>query len=217
MDWYCYPNLKKLIVVRHGEAEHILTGTVGGWTDTKLTPVGKEQAVRTGQRLAKLLDGTQFNFYCSDLKRAHDTARIVGSVLQSEPVVAPELRELNNGIAANKTKEEAEALRLPQTDPILDWVRFPDGESWMMMYNRVASFMERIDTDAHPTTLLVTHANTAVATIQLWFRLPRNVMAKTFFDIEPWSVTVLTINSWHEQTITKLNDTCHLATSGEPI
>lgn len=71
--------MQKLIVVRHGEAEHLLTGTVGGWTDTKLSEVGMEQALRTGQRLETFLTGTDFNFYCSDLERAYDTARIIGN------------------------------------------------------------------------------------------------------------------------------------------
>lgn len=205
--------LEELILIRHGEAEHILTGTAGGWTDTKLTERGKFEAEQTGQRLSQLLGDKKFNFYCSDLQRASQTADIIGRILNRTPIVKTALRELNNGIAANKTKDEAKLLRLPKTEPILDWVPFPDGESWTMMYDRVVACMHEIVNDPHPLTILVTHANTAAAIIQWWLELPREVMSRTFFDIEPCSITFLNINSWNEKTITKLNDTCHLGNS----
>jgi broad specificity phosphatase PhoE len=83
-------------LIRHGEAEHLLTGLVGGWTDTKLTEVGKQQARCTGERLSQLIKNTPFNFYASDLSRAKVTAEIIGDVLGKKPALVNELRELNN-------------------------------------------------------------------------------------------------------------------------
>lgn len=120
--------MDKIVVIRHGEAEHMLTGTVGGWTDTKLTERGKAQALQTGHRLSTLLNphADDVAFYCSDLKRTRETADIIGQVLDVPPLARPELRDLNNGIAANKTQHESKSLALPKTEPLLDWVRYPE-------------------------------------------------------------------------------------------
>ena len=46
--------IKHMVFVRHGESQHHVNGLTGGWTDTPLTPVGKQQiesAVRLLQKL----------------------------------------------------------------------------------------------------------------------------------------------------------------------
>lgn len=98
--------MKQLILIRHGEAEHLLEGQVGGWTDTKLTEAGKQQAKCTGERLTEILKDTSFNFYTSDLNKAKATAESIGGILGKQPIVVSELREMNNGIAANLAKED---------------------------------------------------------------------------------------------------------------
>ncbi len=130
--------MKHLILIRHGEAEHLLTGQVGGWTDTKLTEVGQQQARLTGVRLSQLLRDTPFNFYASDLSRARETAEIIGSAIGKHPTLVQELRELNNGRAANLSKEEAKKIKIPLTEPVLDWIPYPEAESWNMMHLRVS-------------------------------------------------------------------------------
>jgi broad specificity phosphatase PhoE len=112
--------MEELFIIRHGQADHLLAGTVGGWSDTSLTDLGREQARRTGEKLKKILTGKEFNFYCSDLIRAKKTAEIIGKILSKEPKVRQELRELSNGLAANKSNEEAEILKIPISEPILD-------------------------------------------------------------------------------------------------
>lgn len=104
-----------------------MQGVVGGWSDTALTAKGRNQAERAGRRLCDLWGDIppQINFYCSDLSRASETAAIIGDIISKRPVAVEALRELNNGLAANKTKAEAEALQRPMTYPILDWVLIP--------------------------------------------------------------------------------------------
>lgn len=101
--------MNKLILIRHGEAEHLLHGMVGGWTDTQLTALGREQARRTGEKLLHQLSNTPVYLLSSDLSRACETAEIIGAILNTKPVIAEDLRELNNGAAASLSKEEAEA------------------------------------------------------------------------------------------------------------
>ncbi|MDB5084146.1 MAG: protein containing Phosphoglycerate mutase domain [Bacilli bacterium] len=202
--------MKQIYLVRHGEAEHLLQGIAGGWTDSDLTELGHEQARRTGIRLQKLFEGKPINFYCSDLQRARKTAELIGQPLMAVPKVVHALRELNNGIAANKSKEEIEKLRIPMTEPVLDWIPYPEAESWNMMRKRIYSFMAEISDDSHDTTLIVTHANSSISIMQWWLALPDDVIARTSFKAEPCSISQLMINSWGEKIISKLNDTCHL-------
>ncbi|MFF2089474.1 histidine phosphatase family protein [Paenibacillus sp. NPDC058174] len=202
--------MKELILIRHGEAEHLLSGVVGGWTDTKLTELGRAQAKCTGQKLAEWLSDAAVRLYCSDLSRAKETAQIIGRALGSEPVPGEDLRELNNGIAANLTAGEADKVRNPITEPVIDWVPYPEAESWRMMYARLSAFMDKFKNDtSDDVILLVSHSNAMISLIHYWLEFPPD-MFKVSFDIEPCSITRLRINKWGERTIAKLNDTSHL-------
>ncbi|MGO0060959.1 histidine phosphatase family protein [Brevibacillus fluminis] len=115
--------MKELLIIRHGEDDSDLT--VGGWTDTCLTAHGVKQAIATGERLGAYLGSGTIGFYCSDLKRAAETANTIGDIIGQKPVMLERLREMNNGEAANRTKEAAKALELPMTSPVLEWIPYP--------------------------------------------------------------------------------------------
>ena len=64
--------LRDMILVRHGQ--YITTGDRVG----ELTPLGEEQAVKTGERLRELLKGRTVRcIYHSDMIRAKQTARLI--------------------------------------------------------------------------------------------------------------------------------------------
>jgi broad specificity phosphatase PhoE len=205
--------LKELILIRHAEAEHLIEGLVGGWTDTKLTELGREQAKCTGAKLTKLLKNKRFTFYCSDLSRSLETAEIIGSQIGIHPIVVKELRELNNGIAANLSREEAIKVKNPITNPIIDWIPYPEAESWRMMHERLSNFIKKIQYDSNEVVLLVSHGNSIISLIHNWLQFPDD-MLNISFDIQPCSITYLRTNNWNEKTISKLNDTSHLEHGG---
>jgi broad specificity phosphatase PhoE len=205
--------MKELILVRHGQSEYMVKGLTGGWTDAPLTELGRNQARLTGQRLLHLLQGNQFQVYSSDLKRAAETAHIIGEILSKPPVFVPALRELNNGTAASMTREEAERIRHPITDPVMDWIPYPEAESWRMLHNRVVTFMEHIQLQCD-TGLLVAHSMVIVSVIHWWLEFEEDIITRVSFDIDPCSITRLRINTWNEKTISKLNDTSHLPLEG---
>lgn len=205
--------MKQLILIRHGEAQHLVEGFIGGWTDTKLTEVGKKQAKYTGERLTKVIKDTPFSFYASDLSRAKETAEIIGDALGKQPVVVCELRELNNGLAANLSKEDAKKIKNPITEPILDWIPYPEAESWNMMHKRLSDFLQKIRTDGNDLTILVSHGNSIISLIHSWLGFSSD-MFNISFDIQPCSITQLRMNSWNEKTISKLNDISHLENQG---
>jgi probable phosphoglycerate mutase len=200
--------MKELILIRHGEADHQISNITAGWTDTKLTILGKNQSLKTGERLKVELKSRNFKLYCSDLSRAQESAEIIGSILKVPVITNANLREMNNSVAINKTTEEAASLELPRTEPILDWIPYPGGESWRMMKNRIYSLMNEINNMENNTIIIVTHVNPLVVLVYWWLKLPEEVMVS--FDFDNCSITELKINEWGERTITKLNDTAHL-------
>ena len=199
--------MKELILVGHGESVYMVRGLTGGWTDTPLTDRGKQQAHLTGSTLQYLAD--PFDFYSSNLVRAAQTAQIIGEALSQQPIFVPDLREHNNGIAVNCTREEADKMRHPLTEPVMDWIPYPEAESWRMLHNRVVAFMDSIRMQNN-LTLIVAHSMVIVSIIHWWLEFTEDIITRVSYDIDPCSITRLTINSWGEKTISKLNDTGHL-------
>jgi broad specificity phosphatase PhoE len=202
--------VRSLFIVRHGEAEHLVTDRTGGWTNSALTGRGAEQARRTGERLARLLGGQPFQFYSSDQTRARQTAEIVGRILEAQPALSPALRELNNGAAAEKTRSEAHRLRIPPSEPVLDWTPYPGGESWRTFLQRVTPFFEQAVAQGPEAAVWVTHGNVIVAAVQWWLYFSEEQIVRTHFIFEPASITWLGYSAWNNRSAFKLNDTAHL-------
>lgn len=207
--------MNQLIIVRHGEGEH-MTGTskTGGWSDARLTERGWRQARLTGQKLAQIIGGCLFQFYASDIIRAHQTAQGIAESLGVQPILAYGLRELNNGIAAGMTKDEAAEVAIPITQPVLDWTPYPESESWRTMSERVMAYMDTIKDDPHDLTLVVTHGGSGNAIVHWWMELGHGGRG-TAYDLGACSISMFRINDFGERVISKLNDTSHLISVGE--
>lgn len=197
------------MLVRHGQAEHHVREITGGWTDTQLTPQGVEQAGLVGARLKIHLAGRRIHLASGNLLRVVQTAQIIGKSLEVDPVVYPQLTDLNNGIAAGKTHLEARRLMNQRTEPYVDWLPYPQAETFRQFFQRVCHFMDEFKRH-HPddVPILVTHAAAIHVIIDWWLKIP--VEARTDFVAAPGSLTVLTINYWNEHTLVRLNDTAHL-------
>jgi broad specificity phosphatase PhoE len=202
--------MNTLILIRHGQSDQHLRDVTGGWTNTQLTDLGRMQAQRVGQRLKKLLGARPAKIIASDLARAAEFARIIAQHCALEARFYEELREINNGDAIDLTRTAAKIIEQPITEPIQDWVPYPNAESWRMMADRVGGFMELLNPLVSDTAILVTHGNVGVAIIQWWMGLRSPVVPAISFELEPASITILTLNFWNERTLAKLNDTSHL-------
>ncbi|MCW4036483.1 MAG: histidine phosphatase family protein [Candidatus Bathyarchaeota archaeon] len=119
----------------------------GGWTDSELTELGRRQALALATRLKEEMGSTPCTMYCSDLKRAAETAEVIGEKLGLKPIHAWELRELNNGVAAGKNKEEARSHFRQPTEPLLDWQCYPGAETWRQFYLRVSEYLDCLQMD----------------------------------------------------------------------
>ena len=148
-DWY---------LVRHGETQWNAERRVQGHTDVPLHDGGREQALRTGQRLADTRFGA---VYSSDLIRARETAEIMVAASNTGPydiVFDQRLREVSFGELEGKTWTEMdEGVRAVQHERDLDFAP-PGGESYRRMLDRLGSFAEMLKArHANDDVLVVGH------------------------------------------------------------
>ncbi|MDQ6877832.1 MAG: histidine phosphatase family protein [Candidatus Dormibacteraeota bacterium] len=107
--------------MRHGQSTWNHEHRIQGQLDPPLSNEGRQQAVRLGRRLA----GRGFAaFYSSDLKRAAETASLIGEAVGAEPTAMPELREIYLG-EWEGLKTEDLAGRYPEA-----WARWTDEPDW---------------------------------------------------------------------------------------
>lgn len=160
-----------LILVRHGEAEHLVSNMTGGWTDTVLTDSGREQARLLAEWLKDELIGIKPDVYSSDLKRAKETAEPLIKLLGLNASYHMELREKNNGKAIGLTKEEAKHIFNDSEELTLDYLAYEGAESWREFYHRVAGFMDELYPKLQDTTIIVGHGGSINMILAWWLRV----------------------------------------------
>ncbi|MEO8538761.1 MAG: histidine phosphatase family protein [bacterium] len=87
-----FEGMCEVLLVRHGEQKFFENIPLGQAYDAPLSELGVRQAEAVGERLSKARIG---RIYCSDMKRAHDTARAIGKHHGLEPIVKPGLKEID--------------------------------------------------------------------------------------------------------------------------
>ena len=109
-----------------------------GWFDVELSELGKQQS----KDLTALTSNNQFDVvFCSDLKRAVSSAQITWGD-KYEIIQDARLRECNYGDYNAKSSDIVEPLQEKSiTTPM------PNGESYEMVKERIASFLEDIKRD----------------------------------------------------------------------
>jgi broad specificity phosphatase PhoE len=146
-----------LLLARHGETDDNAAGRFQGRRDPPLNERGREQALA----LADLVAGEGIRaLWTSPLRRAHETAAIVGRALGLPPEVDERLVEIDVGDWAGRTNEE-----LAHAEPTAygAWragdasFRFPGGESIAEQRERVAAALRDIAASSPRPALVVCH------------------------------------------------------------
>lgn len=150
--------MKTIITIQHTQSIHHTNGMVGSWTDWDLSDLGKEQARRIGEKMAKEFAGWNFTMYSSDLKRAKQTAELIGEQLGINPVLATELRERNLGKCVGKS---VQWLRdnIECQEKTIDDRMFSDAESRRDVWNRLLPFFQTIMDSPAENIILVSHGD----------------------------------------------------------
>jgi broad specificity phosphatase PhoE len=145
----------RVVLLRHGETEGNVRGTVQGHSDTRLTEKG---IVSTLKKAGKIMGFSFDGVFCSDLKRTTDTLKVIQEEVKGlpEPVFTSELREIDFGDLTGSLKKEIMPIILEhKSNPDLP---YPNGESGGSFIERVRSFFSKMQNGfAGRQILVVTH------------------------------------------------------------
>jgi broad specificity phosphatase PhoE len=197
-------------IVRHGETIWNQNQKTQGTKDVSLSSTGIDQACLLAVRLET---ESISRIYCSDLKRAYETAALVGEKLNIMPVSDPLLREVCFGDWEGLTLKEIESKFPGELDKWrLDHSFCPsgNGESILSVLERVQLFLSRyfsLENQSHESVLVVCHALTAKLLIALLLKL--DIMFIWKMRIDNAALNILDIQP-QRQVITTLNDVSHL-------
>ena len=133
-----------------------------------------------------------------------ESADIIGSILGCTPVPLAELRELNNGDAAQLTQLETARIQNPEPkSEMSDWRPYANTETWREMIQRTSSAHTKILSCDAKTTIVVGHGDSGQTLIQTWLELP--LESEVSFHVDVASVTELCVNQRSEREIARLN------------
>ncbi|HAS74209.1 MAG TPA: alpha-ribazole phosphatase, partial [Clostridiales bacterium UBA8960] len=133
-----------IFLIRHGETTANVAKRFAGVWDVELTEKGVGQAILTGEKLKDIAFDA---IYCSDLKRAHDTAVLVSKHQSVKPEKVSAFREMNFGIWEGKMFseiKESDGALLNQWFSDFEHFKVPEGESVKEMFERVTNAYKNI-------------------------------------------------------------------------
>jgi broad specificity phosphatase PhoE len=140
-----------LYLVRHGETDWNRENRAQGQHDVPLNEKGREQARHIGVFLRRVQPST---LICSDLSRARETAAIIGSFLDIQPVVYPELRERDMGAFSGLTRQE---MRTHGVTDQTRWDDLPGVETDAAVLKRTKTCLEQFINTEDGVGVVVTH------------------------------------------------------------
>lgn len=150
----------QIFLLRHGETRWNHEGRCQGSSDIELNRTGRRQASEVAAHLGR---GRIDAVYSSDLRRARETAEIVGGPHEVTVRIEPDLRELDHGEMEGLTFVEVRErfgglIEQWRTRPV--GVELPGGERLLDVDRRVWSALNRIveGHDDGDTIVVVSHS-----------------------------------------------------------
>ena len=177
-----------LYLLRHAKDDERY---VGSWSNASILDSEKEEVRKQAEYIKDNLNIT--NIYSSDIRRAQETAKIVGEVLDLKVKTDKNLREQNKGTLTGKLKEtlnqkEKELLFNQQINTL-----FEGGETLEDLYNRIISYLEEMK-KYEDNSLVITHRGVINAIYYYFNNIPLD-MDKTKFNVDHLSIHELDIKN----------------------
>jgi broad specificity phosphatase PhoE len=207
-----------ITLVRHGESIWNGERRIQGHQDPPLSSRGRQQAALLAARLGGYLPRRPTALYASPLRRASETAEIVGAAVSLPVIAEPDLREMGLGSWEGRTVPE---IRAASPGAYEGWLRdplahpAPGGERLEAFAARVTAAFDRARA-AHPGTdlILVSHGGPIKAILchvlglefRLLFRIKQDNTALSIVQLDEATRRVIL-----------LNDTCHLHDAGADL
>jgi len=207
--------MRTVYVVAHPEAEHHLARLVGGWHDSALTDRGRAQAMLIATRLRELVpDGAVVQVYTSDLRRASQTADVIGAELGAEPRSDKRLREKSYGVAEGIPQVwlDARFVPPPATGDRMHHREGVDGaETRCDIATRIYAALDDILAGDCAYQVVVTHGFALTFVVAAWIGMPLASADRVIFRSSSGGITVLQEDDdFHNRAVVTLNDTAHL-------
>ncbi len=202
--------MKHIITVQHTQSVHHTNGMVGSWTDWDLTELGRSQADRIALKLKDELAEKAVVLYCSDLKRAKQTAEPIAKSLGVTPILRQELRERNLGRCCGQSVQWLrENLECPEKT--VDDRLFSDGESRRDAWNRLLPFYEEMMASDAETIIIVSHGDL----LSLWNAMYLGLPVESFYEVDihgpAGGVSHMIVGDDGKHRIRHINDMSYLA------
>jgi glucosyl-3-phosphoglycerate phosphatase len=168
-------SLRRLVLLRHGQTDYNVAGRMQGHIDSQLTETGRSQAVAAAPAIVRMAPDLLVS---SDLRRAVDTADIVGAATGLPVKLDPRLRETHLGEWQGLSVEEIEqdwpdAIATWRSDP--GWAP-PGGESRIDVVRRARPVIEELDEEvfagADGSAVLVAHGGMIAGLVSGLLALP---------------------------------------------
>jgi probable phosphoglycerate mutase len=156
----------KLLIIRHGHTSLNMPGRderLRGWLDVPLDSEGLDEAAETAEQVRSL--HTVDAIFCSDLRRARQTAEVLRKHTRATITATSDLRPWNLGVfCGQRVREILPFLNL--LNQHLD-LAAPSGESFYQFYGRYAHRLKELLAlaEASPNAIaVVTHVRNLLAT-----------------------------------------------------
>lgn len=199
----------KLYLIRHGQTAWNREGKVQGSSDISLDETGIMQA----QQLAEgMTQKPVSRIYCSRLKRAMETAQVIGDRLGVQVVPVEGIQEVGFGAWEGQTWE---AIREAYPETYAGWKQNPSktvpegGESLTSVYNRCSAAVDEIlSQEPGDDTAIVAHG--AVLSHIIAYLL-RDCLPEEEIIVDNASITTISCDEDTKRfALLELNNTKHL-------
>ncbi len=174
-----------IIFESHAASVDTEPGVASGHRDVPLSPHGEQEARALGERYAPSRVDVVF---CSDLRRAYETAEIAFAARGIPIIRDRRLREQDYGEYTGRARREvAEQRRRSVTEP------FPGGESMAGAAERVRSFLQDVAVRHSGMTILVIGHSATHFGLEHWINgTPLQEIVAAPWTYEPGRPYVLT-------------------------
>ncbi|WP_075779215.1 bifunctional RNase H/acid phosphatase, partial [Streptomyces acidiscabies] len=201
-----------LVLLRHGETpltpEKRFSGS--GGSDPSLSEVGREQAARVAEALARR--GSIEAIVASPIARTRETAEAVATRLGLDVAVEDGLRETDFGAWEGLTFGE---VRERHPEDMAAWLGDPEarptggGESFAEVAERIAVTRDRLTSAyAGRTVLVVSHVTPIKTLVRLALGAPPEALFR--MDLSAASLSAVAYYADGNASVRLLNDTSHL-------
>jgi broad specificity phosphatase PhoE len=197
----------ELVLIRHGNAVRVH----GDYLHAPLTALGQQQATQTGRHL-RLVHEPIGGFVTSPVRRAKETARIIGRQINETPTVEPDIREME--ILEAPVLALFEALSV--LDPIEDYLVAHAGKAlWWPLQGRVSKVLTDVVAE-HPNQCVAVVAHSGViSSVLAWF-FPDQRLHWWLTQVGNCSLTRLRVNEGRAELLA-VNETHHLTAMAATI